>query len=426
MTGQEVAEKLEALGLKTSTAGLEPMTILLDKLGHPEKKLKFVHLGGTNGKGSVSAMLYAIFNRCDYKAGLFTSPHLYSVHERIQVDGKNITDEALGELGEKVFSVAEEMVAEGMEHPSLFECSLAVALLYFKEMKTEVALIEAGKDGSLDPTNVIGVPVLTVITNIDYDWHKEHQGSLAEIVREKVSMIKAGTSVAVYHQAQEVLDVVSGICQELSVPIVISRAERIKLISQNPKGQKLSIDGKVTQLSLVGEHQRHNVALALDAVQLLKERGFGFEAEGIMAGFSRTVWPGRFERVHIAPDCILDGCHNVQSVAAVVKTLGEIYPEKSVIFLMGVLEQVDYLDMIDEVLPIAQKFVTVTPNHPHAMSGEALATCIQEKTSCPVVAAANVSSGVQMAMQLAGKEDVVCAFGSLHIVGDIRRMLGLC
>lgn len=426
MTGQEAVEKLEKHEFTTGSESLDRMNHLLELLNHPEKDLKFVHLGGTNGKGSVSAMLYAIFNRCEYKAGLFTSPYLFSIQEQIQVDGENISEDKLGQLAEPVFKIGEDMVAQGMEHPTQLELSLAIALLYFKEQRTDIVLVEVGKGGAFDATNAIGVPEVTVLTNMDFQNQDEPIKPLQDFVDDRAGILKKGTSLVLYKQDEKIMELTIEKCRELHIPYEISSAKAVKLVNQTAKGQKLILEGRATQLSLVGEHQRCNVALALSAIKFLKEKGFGFSAEGILAGFSRTVWPGRFEQVHISPDFILDGCHNVQSVRAVVKTLQDIYPEKSVIFLVGVLEHRNYQGMLDEVFPIAKKFVTVTPNRSNGLPAETLATYIQGKSDCPVVAAANVSSGVQMVLELADPDDVVCAWGSLHIVGDIRHVLGLC
>lgn len=426
MTGQVATERLEALGELEQPETLERMCCLLEKLKHPEQGLKFVHLGGTNGKGSVSAMLYAIFNRCDYKAGLFTAPHLYSVRERVQVGGVNISEADLGALSEEVFVACEGMVSEGMGHPTLFECTLAIALLYFKAERVDVALIEAGKDGKFDPTNVIGVPVVSVLTNMDHEWHSDFRESLAEIALDKASIVKEGSAVCLYHQDKEVVEAVMGLCEEIAVPLVVSRADDVKLVTQTPKGQKLSIHGKIAHLSLVGEHQRHNLALALDVVHMLKERGFGFSSGGVMAGFARIICPGRFEHVLDSPDFVLDGCHNVQGVKAVVKTLEEVYPNRSVVFLVGVLEDKEHEEMISQVLSVAKQFVTVTPRHPHGLSGGKLLQSIKKLTDLPVVSAENVTLGVQTAMELCESDDLICGIGSLHIVGDIRNMLGLC
>lgn len=426
MTGQHTIDLLEKQDSLDTPVGLERIHLLLEKLGHPEQHLKFVLLGGTNGKGSVSAMLYAIFNRCEYKAGLFTSPHLYSVHERIQVDGKVIDNDALGIHGEPVFQAANEMVAEGHTFPTQLELCLAIGLLHFVAERTDVVLMEVGQGGYLDPTTAIGVPLLTVLTNIDHQHHDAPEKTLKEYVENLAGIIKSGTSVVVYEQSTEVMDIIADICKEKSVPMKISSGNHIKLISQTPTGQTLLMDGKTIQLPLTGDHQRRNMALTLDAVSLLKSNNFGFSSAGVLAGFSRTMWPGRFERVLISPDFILDGCCNLQSVDAVMTTLQEIYPNKSIVFLVGMLDDKEYGTMLHKALPLAKHFVTVPPQHPRALSSEILAKYLRTETTCPVVAADTVAEGVEMVMEIAESDDVICGFGSLHIVGDIRYALGLC
>lgn len=421
MTAQEVITKMAEYSEIESS--LSRMTQLLHHIGDPQKDIPFVHVGGTNGKGSVSAMLYAIYNRCEYKAGLFTSPHLYAMNERIQVDGKAIPDEKLAELGEIVFHGADKMLAEGSVHPSELELSFAIALLHYKEQRTDVVIVELVEKGGEDITNAIPVPVVTVITNIDVEETGEN---LEKVALDKGGIIKEGSKVVLYHQQPEVMSVIQGLCKEKSVPCMISRPASVKKISQSPAAQKFTVDSKAYQISLTGEHQLANVALVLETVQTLKECSFGFSAKGIFAGLSRTVWPGRFERVHINPDFILDSCHTVQSVQAMVKTLQELYPNKTILFLVGVLEDHDYQAMLDLVLPLGNRYITLTPNKANALPAEDLAKYLHGKTAYPIEPAPDVGTAVDMAMEFAGTEDVVCAFGSLHTVGEIRHILGLC
>ncbi len=426
MTGQEVIEKMEGFAEISRDKSLERIRKLLHKLGDPQTDLRFIHVGGTNGKGSVSAMLYAIYNRCEYKAGLFTSPHLYSIHERIQVDGVTISDADIGLFGEEVLKASAELVAEGAEQPSQLELSFAMALLYFLAKDADVVLLEVVKGGLYDVTNVIEVPELTILTNIENHHYALKKEEFLSYVQEICGIVKPGTRLVLYQQSPEVMEEVTRICGEKSVPVVVSRPKAVKKISQTPSSQKFSVDNEIYQISLTGEHQLHNVALVLEAVAVLKENGFGFFHKGIFAGLSRTVWPGRFERVHISPDMILDGAHNVQSVKVVVKTLLELYPEKHLIFVVGFLQEKELAQMIDEILPVGKRFITVTPEHPRAVSGDNLASMLQGKTAFPVLSAQSVKDGVETAMELAGEEDVVCALGSLHIVGEIRSVLGLC
>lgn len=426
MSGQEVIQKLEQYASIPRDITLQRMSQLLHELGNPQTDLRFVHVGGTNGKGSVSAMLYAIYNRCEYRAGLFTSPHLYSIHERIQVNGVNISDNDFALFGEEVLKAAERMVAEGKEHPSQLELSFAIALLYFLAKDTEVVLLEVVKGGRDDVTNVIGVPVLTILTNIDDATHEIGSTEYKDYVLELAGIIKTGSKVVLYQQNQEVIDVVTGVCRNLSVPLSLSRPKAVKKIGLTPSSQKFSVDNQFYQISLTGDHQLENVALVLEAVSVLKESGFGFSQKEIFAGLSRTVWPGRFERVHISPDFILDGCHNLQSVQAVLTTLSQLYPEKSIIFVLGFHQDSEYSLMIEELLPVGKRFITVTANHPKAMSGTDLAGYLQGKTPYPVFTVDSVKDAVETAMEIADADDVVCALGSLHIVGEIRNTLGLC
>lgn len=417
MTGQEAIEKMAEYNKVLPEQGLGRITALLAAVGNPQEKLRFVHVGGTNGKGSVSAMLYAIINRCEYRGGLFTYPHLYSMHERIQVDGALIPDDDLGIVGEKALAAAKQIQADGLGKPSELELSFVAALLYFHQRNTDLVVVEVVDGGKQDLTNGIGVPAVTVLTNMS---------SSPEELTEKLGILKEGTKAVLYQQKPEIMECVSSICGELSIPLQISNPSIVKKISQSPGGQKFSVEGSIQKFSLTGEHQLHNVALALETVDVLKDCGFGFSPRSVYAGLSRTVWPGRFERVHISPDFILDGCDNPQSVEAVTKTLEELYPGKKIFFVGGVLEHQDYEAMVAALLPLGKRFLVVTPNEPYAVAGEKLAEYIQEKTAAPVISVTEVEVAVDTALELASAEDVICTWGTLGIVGEIRHILGIC
>lgn len=424
MTGQDVIEQISQNAWTERKPGLTRMTTLLEKLDNPQKKLKFVHIGGTNGKGSVSALLSSILNRCEYRTGLFTSPHLHTFHERIQMDGAMIPDQDLGTLGAQVFQAAQTMEED---HPTEFELALAIALLYFRQEHCDVVLLEVGLGGRLDATNVIDAPELTIITSIGLDHTQQLGNSLEDIAKEKAGIIKAGSQVALYQQNPQVVEIITQTCKEKGVPLSVTKPSTIKKISHSVHGQKFSMGSAgMFQIKLMGEHQRYNAALVWEAVQLLKERGFVFPANALTAGFGRATWPGRFERVHNKPDFVLDAGHNPQGAATIVKTLEEVYPGKKVIFLVGVMNNKDYVAMMSQVYHLAKHFVTVTPNSPQGLPGEKLADYLEQHCKCGVVAAESVASGVQIALGLAEDQDVICAWGSLYIIGDIRHQLGLC
>lgn len=372
-------------------------------------------------------MLSAVLSRSEYKTGLFTSPHLHTFHERIQVDGAMISDEDLGAIGDTVVKAAEAMEQEGEDYPTEFELSLAIAMLYFIKKRTDIVLLEVGLGGVTDATNVIPAPVVTIITNIGLDHTQLLGETLPEIAKEKAGIIKSGSAVAVYQQDSEVLEVFRKTCKEKEVEIAISKPEVLKKISHSVHGQKFSMGSAgIFQINLMGKHQRDNAALVLEAVALLNLRGFVVSSGALLAGLARATWPGRFERVLNKPDFVLDAGHNPQGAATIVETMEELYPGKKAVFLVGVMDNKDYQDMMRQVYPLAKQFVTVTPNSPRGLSGEKLADHLRANCDCGVVAAENVSSGVQIALSLAEEDDVICAWGSLYIIGEIRHQLGLC
>lgn len=422
MTGQEVIQRLSAYSNVEAEHGIARISYLLEKLGNPQEKLKFVQVGGCNGKGSVSAMLYSIINRCEYRAGLFTYPHLSSLHERIQVDGEVIADDELGIHGEKVLMVAEEMVDSSVGRPSELEMSFAIGLLYFHQRRTDLAVVQVVEGGLYDLTTAIGTPLITVLTNMIWD---ETETSL-DHAKELLGILKSGTKAVLYKQESGLMDLVANLCEEKEIPLRISKPHKIKRIAQTPDGQKFSYDGKIHKFNLTGEHQLRNVAVALEAIWLLQENGFACSQKSVFAGLTRTVLPGRFERVHISPDFILDGCDNPQSVEAVAKTLVELYPNQKIYFIGGVLESQDYEAMADCILPLGHRFIVVEPNVPYALKGDILVDYMQKNTANPVILVSEVEVAVETVLELASAEDVICSWGGLRIVGEIRHILGIC
>lgn len=415
MTGQEAILKM--MEYSNEQADLARCGKMLQALGNPQESLRFVHVGGTNGKGSVSAMLYSVLNRCEFSAGLFSYPYLYSMHQGILAEGVPIEDDDLGIFGEKVLLVSKALEGEGLGAPSELELAFATALLYFQHCNTEIVVVEAMDGGAEDITTLLSVPLVTVLC------HMEDEASV-ETLEQQMAMVKSGTELVLYHQSTSVMGCVEDFCGRLGVTVARSQPEIVKKVAQTPSGQTYSVDGRIHKMSLTGEHQLHNVALVVRVMEVLKDHGFGYSPKDVYAGISRTVWPGRFERVHMKPDVILDCCDNVQSLGVAIKTLQELYPEKKVVFLGGVLEQQDYGEMISLMLPLATHFVAVSLEHEKALSAAALAEHIEGH--CPVIVAESGAVALEKALALAAEEHVVCTFGSFQLVGEIRHFFGLC
>lgn len=423
MTGQEAIALIHERAWTGRKPGLERTQALLAALDHPERKLRFVHITGTNGKGSTAAMTASVLTCAGLRTGLYTSPHLYQFYERMQVDGVPISDEDLGRLTQKVLDAAESMA----DPPTEFELMTAVGMAYFLEQGCDLVVLEVGLGGRLDSTNVIPAPEVAVITNIGLEHTKELGNTLALIAAEKAGILKPGCRCVLYAQGEEASGVVRDVCQAQHIPLTETAPETLAVCSTGLEGQTFRYRGKGPyHLNLLGNYQLSNAMTALDTIQALREAGWDIPEEGIVRGLEQARWPGRLELVRRSPDVIVDGGHNPQCVDALVTALEPLYPHRKMIFLAGVLADKDWQAMFRRVLPLAKAFVVVTPDSPRALPAQKLGAWIRTVSQVPVSVEESLDAGVDAALAQAGPEDVVCAWGSLYSVGEIRHHLGLC
>lgn len=400
MTGQEAAELIHQRAWVGQKPGLERIRRLLGRLGDPQKELKFVHIAGSNGKGSTAAMIASVLRLAGLKTGLYTSPHLWRFHERFQVDGVPIPDGELAEIAALVLDQAEDETE--------FELMTAIGMLHFLRSKCDIVVLETGLGGRLDSTNVIPAPEVAVITNIGLE-HTEILGdTLEKIAAEKAGIIKPGSSCVLYHQEREAERVVERVCRERGVSL--TAAEKL---------------AEPYRISLLGEYQLRNAAVALETANVLRERGWDIPERAVIQGLAEARWPARMELVRRSPDVILDGGHNPQCMEALARSLRQLYPEKKLIFLTGVLADKDYPAMLGEILPLAKEFYTITPDSERALSAADLAAWLESRGG-RAVPCGTTREGVDRALAAAGPEDAVCACGSLYMIGEVRHLLGLC
>lgn len=418
MNLQELMEFLQSVSWLGSRPGLERITQLMALLGDPQKELKYIHIAGTNGKGSTAAMLSAVLTEAGCKTGLYVSPHLIRYNERMTVNGAEITDEDLCAAAEKVKVQADRME----DKPTEFELITAMALVYFREQNCDIVVLETGLGGRLDATNVIPAPELAVITNLGLEHTEVLGDTIEKIAWEKGGIIKPGCTAVSYDSDPRALEVLRGICKDKQVPLYCSREEDVAVHEQHLEGQVFSWKGTgPITLPMLGEHQLCNAALALEGIKALQARGWRITQEQIRAGLEKTRWPARFEVLAREPLTILDGGHNPQCVRALARALGAYLPGQPVTFLMGVLSDKDYEDMIASVAPFARRFLCVTPDSPRAMPARELARLLREKgfeaESCETVPEA-------IGKCLSYDDGPVVAFGSLYMAGEIRSAFG--
>lgn len=420
-----------------SRLGLDRIRELLDRLGRPQDRLKFVHVAGTNGKGSTCAYLASILQAAGLRTGLFTSPYLITFEERIRVDGANISADGLTEATLLVKEQAEAMA----DHPTEFELMCAVALVHFARSGCDIVVLEVGLGGRLDSTNVIDAPEVAVIARIGLDHTKLLGTTLAAIAGEKAGIVKPGSAVVSWPQEPEAMAAVEAAAaaagDALTVPdLALLEAGPVDWGVSGAPLRPFSY-GRFTDLRtrLLGSYQPANAALAIEAAEALRARGWAVDDDAVRRGITETAWPGRFEIVRAVagePTVVVDGGHNPQGARALADSLADVFPGRKPVFVVGVLEDKDYPAMLETVLPLGAAFVCVAPDNPRALPADKLARAIrwtgQDLLGCsactrPYVAR-NIADALARARELAGPDGLVCAFGSLYSVGAVKAALG--
>lgn len=419
MNATEAIAYIHSVCWKGSVPGLGRTQTLLAKMGNPEKKLKFVHIAGTNGKGSTAAMTASILRKAGYRTGLYTSPYIYRFHERMQVDGVEISDEDLAAVTEFVKPLADSME----ERPTEFELVCCIAFEYFRRMQCDIVVLEVGMGGALDATNVIEVPEVAVITNIGLD-HTEYLGdTLEKIAETKSGIFKENGHAVVYRSSPSVEAVFERICRERHVSLKKADFASLRLKNHSLDGQVFDCgERKNLVLPLLGDHQLHNAAVVLSIADTLIAEGWHITEENIRQGIRDVRWPGRFDIVRRDPLFIIDGGHNPQCIEALVKNIEDYLADRRVIALTGVLADKDYVDMYQPVMPLVRQFVCITPPNPRRLEADLLAKYLID-AGADAIACASIDDGVAKAMELAGKDGVVLCFGSLYSIGAIRDAL---
>lgn len=416
MTYEEALTYIHSISWKGVKPGLGRTQELLAKMGNPEKKMKYVHITGTNGKGSTAAMTASILRKAGYTTGLYTSPFLWRFNERMNVNGEDISDEELAEITSYIKPLADSME----EAPTEFELVTAIGFEYFARHNCQIVALEVGMGGLLDSTNVIPAPEVAVMTNIGLD-HTEYLGNtLEEIAVTKAGIVKPGCEVVLYPSTEGVREAVAKVCADVGVPLSVADFGKIVSKAYDFSGQTFSY-GRYTdvRLPLLGNHQLCNCAVVLETADALRRQGWQITDEQIYSGIADTVWPGRFELLRRDPVFIVDGGHNPQCLYALAENVKLYLAGRDITALTGVMADKDYTDMYATMAPLVSRFVTVTPDNPRSMQAEDLASFLGQFGK-PVQAASSVEQGVLDAMALAGQDGVVLAFGSLYMTGTIR------
>ena len=402
------------------------MENLCEKLGNPQQDLSFIHIAGTNGKGSVLAFLSEILKAAGYRTGRYLSPVIFEYRERMQVNGRNISQKDLCRLMTDMKEICQELVKEGRPQPTAFEVETAMAFRYFKEKNCQIVVLETGMGGLLDATNIIPSPLVTVFTAIGFDHMKVLGGTLKEIAQNKAGIMKPGTLAAALKGEREVMEVLEGKAKELQVPLYTADPAQARGIRRSPKKQVFSYRNyKNITIRLGGVYQIDNAVLALTAAELLKQAGFPIPEKALYQGFANAFWPGRFQVLGKDPCFIADGAHNWQGAVRLRETLQFYFTNRRIIYIIGVLRDKDQDKILQELCPLASQVLTIPTKGERGLSSYELAVKAKEYHD-NVSALDSVQEAVELAYLLADKDTVITAFGSLSYLGELIKVVEKC
>ena len=398
--------------------GLARMEAVMAKLGNPQDQLKFIHISGTNGKGSTAAMLASIMAESNYRTGLYTSPALTDFNERMQINGVTVTDEELLELIPPVRQAAFEIQTEGYELPSDYEFMTAMAFLWFKQRNCDIVVLEVGLGGRLDMTNIIKSPEAAVICAIDFDHKNELGDTLEKIAAEKAGIIKSGCDVVQYQQEKSADEVIKAKCIEMNAHLHTADFNKLEIIESDINGQLINYKNeKDIFIPLLGSYQPKNTAVVLETVTVLRKRGYNITINSLRMGLRKTVWHARLELLSRDPIVLLDGGHNPHGVKALAESLATLFPNQKFVFVCGIISGKEYELMLSYIAPLAECIYTVTvPNGRTAgLTAENLAETAR-KYCDNAVPCDSISKALETAVNSGFP---VCCFGSLYMAGLI-------
>ena len=427
MKYQEAMKYITEVGNFGSNYGLERTYKLLELLDNPQDKLKIIHVAGTNGKGSTTAMITSMLKGCGYKVGMYTSPFLEEFEERIQINGENIPKEKLAQLITKIKYAVDKVIEEGYNHPTEFEIITVLMFLYFATEEVDFAVVEVGLGGRLDSTNVI-TPILSVITSISFDHTNLLGNTLEEIAAEKAGIIKSGIPTVIYPQEEVAEIVISSKCQELDSKLYKINKEDAKLINIIKEDKiyqqvKVKLDDEYdVKLPLLGEHQILNLAVALKALEVIKDKAPKLNRESIVKSLATVRWNGRLEIMSNSPYVVIDGAHNIQGITQLNKNINKYFEYKDMYLILGILADKDVEDMVKVITPKAKKVFTVTPNSMRAETAEELLEEVKKyNESCE--AYNDYKNAFEDALKLCKKDDLLLISGSLYMIGEMRGII---
>ncbi len=420
MKFKEAVEYMDSLQSYGIVPGLDNIKELCRRLDNPQEELQFVHIAGTNGKGSTAAYISTVLKTAGYKVGRYISPVIFEYCERIQVNERNITKKDLCLLTERLQEVCGQMVEDGFPHPTPFEVETAMAFVYFRMKQCDIVVLETGMGGSLDATNVVQNVLAAVLTPISMDHMKFLGNSLSEIAANKAGIIKEGCEVVTAVQAEEAMQEIQKAAERCGASITIADSKKATKGKSTLKGTVFEYDSKEAyEISLLGLYQIQNAVIAIETLSLLRRKGFVITDKQLRKGLMQTRWPGRFQVIGEKPLFLADGAHNEDGAKKLAESIRFYFTNKRIIYIMGVLKDKEYEKIISETSAFADQIITVTPpENKRAMNGLELAKAVKEYHP-NVTAADSIEEAVELSCLLAGKNDVIIAFGSLSYLGRL-------
>ncbi len=394
MSYEETCEFLELLRPKGFHLDLGPISEGCSSIGQPQNDYPSIHIGGTNGKGSTAAFMTEILMKSGYRVGLYTSPHLVNVRERIQINRKEISEDDFSNV---IGMIRNSLMDE--RSLSFFEMLTLAAFVHFRESKVDIAVLETGLGGRLDATNVV-IPKVSIITPISFD-HTEHLGrTLSEIAREKAGIIKRGVPTVTAYQPAEVMSVIKNACDDIGSPLCTASPDDIK-----------------GELGLKGEHQRQNASCAVQAADILVE--YGFHIDKVEKALAETSWPGRLEVVSQSPMVILDGAHNVAGAESLACFVRSSVPKKKAVLMLGVLGDKDFPGLVRPLAPLFGRIICVRAPSERAASPKDLAAAARS-SGADISIEDGVVDALKKTMKKLGKDETLIVSGSLTVVGEAK------
>lgn len=420
MNYQESEAFIHSFHRFTKEPGLNGIRTLLSLLGEPQKKLRFIHIAGTNGKGSTTVMCASILREAGYRTGMFVSPYVLTFRERIQVDGQMIPEEEIAKLCEKIQLAVEKMTQSGIA-PAEFEVVTALGMLWFAKQNCDVVCLEVGLGGRLDATNVIDQSLVSVICAIGYDHTQILGDTLQKIAFEKCGILKPGGICVSYPQQDpEALAEIMAQCAQKENHLIIPNAKSVEICTESILGSRFYYHGLTFELPLAGRHQIYNFLTAFSAIEAVKLQGFAISDKNITDGIAKVVFPARMEQISVEPLVILDGAHNLQGCEALAKAM-PLTPKKKVV-IMGMLRDKDWLHAAARIAQEAEMFFAVSPENPRALPAGELAAAV-EGIAGKVKAFSTIESAVDAALPLLEEDAALFCCGSLYLASQARPVL---